>query len=218
MRKLYSTIFAMIAVIFVSTCVLLILSPDEVPVHYNFAGQVNRIGSKYEFLIFPAEAIGIGLFFTWMANRHCKDRTEEKALLITGISILGLLGFLGVYFQIEGILYNPSAIAPMKLRVVQITFTIAGVLFIILGNMLPKAQRNTLYGLRTKWSLSSDTVWQRSQRFAGISMVICGVIMVLCCLVENAMLCMILCTVLTLLWGIAGAVMSYVFYKEENGK
>ena len=32
--------------------------PDQIPAHYNFAGEIDRWGSKNEFLLFP----GIGIF------------------------------------------------------------------------------------------------------------------------------------------------------------
>ncbi len=32
---------------------------------------------------------------------------------------------------------------------------------------MPKLKRNSIIGLRTKWSLSSDEAWAKSQRFAG---------------------------------------------------
>ena len=216
MKKLYTAVAVMIGAVFIATFVLLLLSPDTVPVHYNFAGQPDRFGSKYEFLLFPGEAIAIGAFFVWMAKRHRQNPTDEKALLISGISILSVLGFLGIYFQIEGIRYDPSAITPLELQIVQLTFMAIGILFVVLGNILPKTSRNHTFGLRTKWSLASNTVWQKSQRFAGISMVICGGVMMICCMTKSPMLCMVLCTGLTLIWGIVCAVVSYMYYKEEN--
>lgn len=35
--------------------------PDQIPVHYDFDGQVTRWGSKYEALIFPAMTLLLAL-------------------------------------------------------------------------------------------------------------------------------------------------------------
>jgi uncharacterized membrane protein len=49
-----------------------------------------------------------------------------------------------------------------------------GVLCILLGNVLPRARRNWLFGVRTPWTLSSDRVWERTHRVAGYLFVALG--------------------------------------------
>ena len=46
-----------------------------------------------------------------------------------------------------------------------------------LGNVMPKLKRNSLMGLRTKWSLSSDEAWRKSQRFGGITLAVTGILL-----------------------------------------
>ena len=53
-----------------------------------------------------------------------------------------------------------------------------GILLVILGNIMPKMRRNAMFGLRTKWSMTNDSVWQKSQRFGGIASVLCGLAMI----------------------------------------
>lgn len=36
--------------------------PDRVPMHFNVAGEVDRIGSKYEMIILPLIGIGLWMF------------------------------------------------------------------------------------------------------------------------------------------------------------
>ena len=203
-------------VILVVTCILLVLSPDTVPVHYNLAGEINRMGSKYEYLIFPVLAIPVGGFFGWMAKRYRQTPADEKALVISGICVLSVMGFLGIYFQIAAILYDPMAGGGLQLNVMRLTVMAIGAMLMILGNFMPKARRNSFYGLRTGWSLSSDEVWQKSQRFAGHTSVLCGVIMVLLAAFLDGFPCLIMSTVLVLLWMIASVVMSYRYYRESK--
>ncbi len=44
---------------------------------------------------------------------------------------------------------------------------------------MPKLKRNSIIGLRTKWSLSSDEAWAKSQRFAGAVTAISGILLLL---------------------------------------
>lgn len=43
----------------------------------------------------------------------------------------------------------------------------ASVLFIIVGNYLPKTRSSFFFGIRTPWTLSSDTAWEKTHRVAG---------------------------------------------------
>lgn len=55
---------------------------------------------------------------------------------------------------------------------------VAGIAFVICGNIMPKSDRNEAFGLRTPWSLSNDEVWRKSQRFGGYAMIASGVLTV----------------------------------------
>lgn len=48
MKKLYAAMAALVAISVVGTAVLIVFMPDTVPAHYNFAGEIDRWGSKYE--------------------------------------------------------------------------------------------------------------------------------------------------------------------------
>jgi len=51
----------------------------------------------------------------------------------------------------------------------------AGLLLAILGNILGKTRRNSLIGVRTPWTLTSDEVWSRTNRLVGRLLVVGGV-------------------------------------------
>lgn len=51
-----------------------------------------------------------------------------------------------------------------------------GLLFVVLGNYLPKVRSNFFVGIRTPWTLSSDDVWMRTHRLTGKLMVVMGLL------------------------------------------
>ena len=55
--------------------------------------------------------------------------------------------------------------------------------FIAVGNLMPKLRRNSLSGARTKYSLSSDEAWHKTQRFAGRVMLCAGAALLLITLI-----------------------------------
>jgi uncharacterized membrane protein len=55
---------------------------------------------------------------------------------------------------------------------------VVGALFLVIGNVLPRARSNFMYGIRTPWTLSSDRVWMRTHRLAGYMMALAGLTMI----------------------------------------
>ena len=61
MKKGYWVIAALVLLSIVVSVIFISMMPDQVPMHYNAAGQVDRMGSKYENLIFPGAMIFVGI-------------------------------------------------------------------------------------------------------------------------------------------------------------
>src|SRR6267378_1495016 len=73
-----------------------------------------------------------------------------------------------------------------------------GVLFIVIGNLLPRARPNWFVGIRTPWTLSSDRVWEKTHRFGGHVFVAGGVIITITAFAWAQWAHVVLITVLTL--------------------
>lgn len=137
--------------------------PERVPVHWNFSGEVDRWGSRAEFLAMPAIASALFLFMVFWPKIDPQKRGEWKSwpLMVAATTW-------GLFFVQAGILYalfatlNRSAFSPLKGVVVAL-----GLLFLILGNYLPKVPQNWIFGVRTPWTLASRAAWQKTHRLAG---------------------------------------------------
>ena len=66
--------------------------------------------------------------------------------------------------------------AAVPLQISAFTAIGMGVLFIVLGNVMPKSRRNSVMGLRCAWSQYNDVTWQRSNRFGGIVLAASGLV------------------------------------------
>jgi len=73
----------------------------------------------------------------------------------------------------------------IPLPVVTIVPMLVGVLFVIIGSMLPHIDRNTTIGIRLPWTLASENVWKKTHEYGGRIFVIAGVITVLGSLVAG---------------------------------
>ena len=77
MKKLYLILYSLTFLFILGTALFFILMPDTVPLHYNFAGEVDRMGSKYEFLLMPIIALPMISAFTLQKE---KVRKMEKIM------------------------------------------------------------------------------------------------------------------------------------------
>lgn len=67
----------------------------------------------------------------------------------------------------------------LPVAVERVTPALAGVLFLVVGNVMPIARPTWWFGLRTPWSLADEQVWVRTHRLAGVSMTGAGLVMLL---------------------------------------
>ena len=71
-----------------------------------------------------------------------------------------------------------------KINVGLICCLLVGLLFIALGNQLPRQMQNHVFGIRTRLTLSDEDVWRASHRFGGWVMTLGGVVIVVCALLQ----------------------------------
>lgn len=213
MKKGYWVILALVLLSIAVSVIFISMMPDQVPMHYNAAGQVDRMGSKYENLIFPGVMVIIGLSFLLAGQKKDLKRSEEVVVLSTGISLLVVFNVLNVILLYKALTYEPGATLDMEVS--KLIFVILGVLLVVLGNVMPKVRRNNMIGLRTRWSKSSDAVWQKSQRFGGIASVICGILLLISTLFFTGEAAAVILVVLLVAWIVLCVGASYVYYKKS---
>lgn len=168
--------------------------PDQIPIHYDINNQVNRWGSKYEFLILSASAIIFGFIMLRIAKFSGKQegsgKNNENICITAGILVLILFDVMTGYFLYAGLnkVENLSSIA---LDVNRLFVGILGISMIIIGNIMPKARMNSVMGLRTSWSMKNETTWKKSQRFGGISFVVGGIVILVICFIAKGSACLL---------------------------
>ncbi|MRX83263.1 SdpI family protein [Eggerthella guodeyinii] len=218
MKNLYRAVFILVALNLAMAAAFLALMPDQVPVHFGANGDANRIGSKYEHLWFPALALVFGLGLAFTAKRS--DPRDGGKLLKADIALLALLAMFSIYVYANAFPDGGSPFSADFFNVSRGGALIAGIAFIVCGNVMPKSDRNGSFGVRTPWSLSNDEVWRKSQRFGGYAMIVAGVLTLVGGLTLPTDLVMPAMVVIVLADAATSIAATYAYYRkhyEEEG-
>lgn len=145
--------------------------PDQMVTHWGFDGTPNGWSSK-TFAVF-----GLPLFLLvihWIctiatsADPKNKNLNPKMMKLIFWICpIVSVFCSVSIYAEALGLDFNIEMIGAV--------FT--SVVFIVIGNYLPKCQQNYTVGIKLPWTLHSTENWNRTHRFAGPVWIICGILM-----------------------------------------
>lgn len=213
MKNLYRAVFILVALNLAIAAAFLALMPDQVPVHFGANGDANRIGSKYEHLWFPALALVFGLSLAFTAKRS--DERDGRKLLKADIALLTLLLVFSLIIYANAFPDGASPFSADLFNVSRGGALIAGIAFIVCGNVMPKSDRNGSFGVRTPWSLSNDEVWRKSQRFGGYAMIAAGALTIAGGLALPTDLVMPAMVVILLAVAAASIAATYAYYRKH---
>jgi uncharacterized membrane protein len=103
-------------------------------------------------------------------------------------------------------------------KVNQPILMIMGAFFVFLGNFLPKVPSNFYLGIRTPWSLSSETVWRKTHRLGGICFIVSGFLMFVASLMgKYSSLANQVFLGIVFIIILIPIVFSFAWYKQEKG-
>lgn len=212
------------------TAVAVQFMPDSVPAHYNFEGEIDRWGSKYENFIMPDFIVLMTVFFLLfirgMGRRSKRADIDDKQRgeAAANAKVLYYVAIAMVVFETVlhcVMMYSDFAVADGKavmpgVDIYKISGVIIGVFVVAAGNVIPKAKRNRLIGVRTKWSLADDETWAASNRFGGGLMVVAGLLIIVESLMVKGIASVLAATAILLVCVVIVVIYSYKVYTKRN--
>jgi uncharacterized membrane protein len=210
MRKLFPGLLALAAAAGFSLWAYPLL-PAEVATHFDFSGEPNGWSPRL-LAVLLVPALGLVLAATFTVLPQIDPRRANYAqfgptywtvmnavlVLLAGMQCLMLGKALGW----------PVAMSRVGALGV-------GGMFVLLGNLMTRIRPNWFVGIRTPWTLSSDTVWRKTHRFGGAAFVLAGLCIAATALAASSWMA----------YGVLGAagaaalssvVYSYVVWKREQ--
>ncbi len=207
---------AVVILMFAAGALLYPRLPDRIPLHWDIRGQVDRWGARTFFNVFFPALIALGFcLLAWVLPRldplrrsYERFRTSYYLVLDVIVAFLAFLYGVTLYGA-----FNPA------LPVGVVVPIGVGLLMAVIGNQLGKIKRNFYIGIRTPWTLASETVWTRTHRIGGRLFVVAGLGCVPAAFLPAPMN-FIVFLALVLGASLASGVISYVIYHrlESSGR
>jgi uncharacterized membrane protein len=156
----------------VMTLIVYPMMPEVVASHWNAAGDVNGTLPKFWGLILIPMLMCVfcALLVVLPHIDPLRDNYRKFQEYYDGfILVLAVFFF---FIQLEIILWGlGNHISPNLTMPVMI-----GILFIYVGFLLEHAEPNWFVGIRTPWTLSSDSVWKKTHRKGATLFKLAGVV------------------------------------------
>jgi uncharacterized membrane protein len=148
--------------------------PDTIPIHYNADGYADGYSAK-SFALISNICITVAtyLMLTFIPVIDPFRKKIEKRYNVILVVRDIIIAFISVLFITNILTANDKSTLPNHFGIG------LGLLFILLGNYLPKMPQNFFIGIRSPWTLTSEVIWAKTHRIGGVLFVIAGVIFVI---------------------------------------
>lgn len=147
--------------------------PEKMPTHWGVDGQIDGWSGK-GFAIFGIPLLL--LVFQWIsifATRLDKQNQSGSNAKVLGIvmcifPVMSILTSFGMYRAAMGLEFGVDVFIP----------GLIGLMFLVIGNYLPKCRQNSTLGIKLPWTFASEENWNKTHRLGGKVWTVCGLGMI----------------------------------------
>ncbi len=185
--------------------------PDKVPTHWNASGEVDGWSSK-AFAVFglPGFLFAVHWLCVLATGADPKKKNIEGKVFNIVFWTCPVISVL-----MAALCYGTALGASFKTD--KIMLVLVGIMFIVIGNYLPKCKQSYTVGIKLPWTLHDEENWNLTHRMAGKLWVASGFIMLLCMLLPTNVMIVAMIAVL-LVSTVVPAVYSYRLYRQKEKK
>lgn len=146
--------------------------PERIPAHWNAQGVADRYGSRAEVFLLPLVLTLLYLLLALAPRLDPKLRETPRVwpwlmgAVVWSLALLQATFLYAAWRQVQG---EPFSVNQAVLLGV-------GLVFVLLGLLLPRLPANYFAGVRTPWTLESPRVWQATHRQAGWVFLLLGLL------------------------------------------
>ena len=142
--------------------------PEQIPTHWNAAGEIDGWSSK-TFAIFGLPLMMLAMHWLCVLATAADPKKANHSdklihLVLWIIPIISVVLFVLTYVAALGTEVRMEMVMPL----------LVGFVLTVVGNYLPKCKQSYTIGIKIPWTLHSEENWNRTHRFAGRLWLVCG--------------------------------------------
>ena len=183
--------------------------PNQVPMHWGVDGVVDY-NEKWQLWMLFSMGLLMAVLFDILPKIDPKKKNYEKFGKYYDLFAIGMVIFMGIM----DIIVIIESFYPNSIPVGRIVVILVGILFILLGNIMPKVKTNFYMGIRTPWTISNVDVWNRVHRLGGKMMFVMGILVMASGFWMNDRITMGIIIAGAACITIVPLVMSYIWYRK----
>lgn len=206
-RQAFLTTLGLIVGILLFTLVLYPALPERIPIHWNIRGEVDGWAPKFwGAVMMPGTMVLLLALLAALPAFSPKEysiETFRPTYNYIAVIITALMGYIHVVMLLAALHPDFPFIRAL----------LAGIflLFALMGNVMGRVRQNHWVGVRTPWTLASNTVWIATHRLAGRLFVGIGLLGAIGALLGVSP---VLCFVALIVAVFAPVIYSYIKYKQ----
>ena len=148
--------------------------PDKMATHFDMTGTPNGWSSKWFAVIgIPAVLAVVNALCTILTETDPRRHKYPEKMMKLVYWICPVVSWICAGLTISYELGIEFAAMP------KFASLLMGVMFVVIGNYLPKVKQNYYMGIRLPWTYSDEENWNRTHRMAGKLWVVGGIILLL---------------------------------------
>lgn len=179
--------------------------PALIPSHWNFAGEVDGYMGKNSMIFGMGGFLAALQFFLCFAVKN-DSKNKKMSPVIEGMTwwIIPAVSLVATHS-----IYNTAMGLPQP--AIKIVVIAMSLLFLVIGNYMPKTRQNYTVGIKVPWTLNDESNWEATHRFAGHLWVWCSLICIVLALLGLEKLCVVLFIVMAAV----PVIYSYLYYRNH---
>lgn len=182
--------------------------PERMATHWGADGNADGSSVK-AFAVFglPLITLALHLVCVFFTAKDPKNKDQNKKVFGMVLWICPILSFFAC-----GITYADAF--GKEFDIIVMTLLLIGLLFIVIGNYLPKCKQNRTIGIKVKWALENEENWNATHRMGGKVWVVGGLLLMACAFLPSNIILWAL-TVIFLIMLFIPIIYSYAYYRKQ---
>jgi len=182
--------------------------PDTMITHWGGHGTPDgTMGKALAVFLIPVISLALHLVCVFFSLKDPKNKEQSDKVVSMIFWIVPIISLL-----MNGYIYAYAL--GSEINIAMTVMSLVGIVFILLGNYLPKCKPNRTIGIKVKWALENEENWVKTHRFAGKAWVLAGVFSLLSLAIPGGPAMMVsMCIMFVFL--LAPVAYSYIYYRKQ---